>query len=138
LRLVSFENEGQVQAGVLFGEEIAPLATLNSHAATMREALAALEREGPSTLAERAGETERRLRLTSIRLKPPVTDPEKIIRLGLNYRDHAAEIGQEPPAAPLWFAKLVNSLIGSGVPAMGMRAGTTRVTLTGSTASARA
>jgi 2-keto-4-pentenoate hydratase/2-oxohepta-3-ene-1,7-dioic acid hydratase in catechol pathway len=111
---VSFQDDGAVQAGVLLGEEIAPLATLGSSAATMREVLALLEREGPSTLAEQAAETEQRLRLTSVRLKPPVPDPEKIICLGLNFSDHAAEIGQEPPAAPLWFAKFANSLIGSG------------------------
>jgi 2-keto-4-pentenoate hydratase/2-oxohepta-3-ene-1,7-dioic acid hydratase in catechol pathway len=45
---------------------------------------------------------------------PPRPDPEKIICLGLNYRDHAAELGQEPPAAPLWFGKFANSLIASG------------------------
>ena len=53
-------------------------------------------------------------RWQSVRLLAPVPDPEKIICLGLNYRDHAAETGQEPPAAPLWFAKFANSLIGSG------------------------
>ena len=49
-----------------------------------------------------------------MRLLAPVPDPEKIICLGLNYRDHAAETGQEIPAAPMWFAKFANSLIGSG------------------------
>ena len=44
----------------------------------------------------------------------PVPDPQKIVCLGLNYRDHAAETGQEIPAAPMWFAKFANSLIGSG------------------------
>jgi 2-keto-4-pentenoate hydratase/2-oxohepta-3-ene-1,7-dioic acid hydratase in catechol pathway len=110
---VSFENAGRIQAGVLFGEEIAPLATRNSPTPTMREVLAALEREGSPTLAEQAAETEERLRLGSVRLEAPVPDPEKIICLGLNYRDHAAELGQNPPVAPLWFAKFANSLIGS-------------------------
>jgi 2-keto-4-pentenoate hydratase/2-oxohepta-3-ene-1,7-dioic acid hydratase in catechol pathway len=112
--MVSFEADGSVQAGVLLGDEIAPLASLNSSDSAMREALAVLDREGPAALAERAAEAERRLALTAARLKPPVIDPEKIICLGLNYSDHATEIGQEPPAAPLWFAKFANSLIGSG------------------------
>jgi acylpyruvate hydrolase len=34
--------------------------------------------------------------------------------MGLNYRDHAAETGQEIPDAPMWFAKFANSLTGSG------------------------
>jgi 2-keto-4-pentenoate hydratase/2-oxohepta-3-ene-1,7-dioic acid hydratase in catechol pathway len=110
---VSFQDDGAAQAGVLLGEEIVPLASLDSPAATMRGVLAALDRGGLSALAEQAAETERRLHITSVRLNAPVPDPEKIICLGLNFRDHAAEIGQEPPAAPLWFAKFANSLIGS-------------------------
>jgi 2-keto-4-pentenoate hydratase/2-oxohepta-3-ene-1,7-dioic acid hydratase in catechol pathway len=34
--------------------------------------------------------------------------------MGLNYRDHAEETGQEIPQAPMWFAKFANSLCGSG------------------------
>jgi 2-keto-4-pentenoate hydratase/2-oxohepta-3-ene-1,7-dioic acid hydratase in catechol pathway len=48
----------------------------------------------------------------SVRLGPPVPDPQKIICLGLNYRDHAEEAGIEPPSAPMFFAKFANSLIG--------------------------
>src|SRR5262249_45135050 len=33
----------------------------------------------------------------AVRLKAPVPDPPKIICLGLNYRDHAAESGAEVP-----------------------------------------
>jgi acylpyruvate hydrolase len=43
-----------------------------------------------------------------------VTDPQKIVCLGLNYRDHAEETGQEIPRNPMWFAKFANSLNGSG------------------------
>ena len=44
----------------------------------------------------------------------PIPDPEKIICLGLNYRDHAEEAHQEIPNAPMWFAKFANSLVGHG------------------------
>jgi len=65
-------------------------------------------------LGERAERTAHKIPLAQVSLRAPVPDPEKIICLGLNYADHAAETGQEPPAAPLWFAKFANSLIGSG------------------------
>ena len=45
-------------------------------------------------------------------LGPPVPDPPKIVCLGLNYRDHAAEAGLAAPAAPMFFAKWANSLVG--------------------------
>jgi len=58
----------------------------------------------------------------AVRLLPPVPDPQKIICMGLNYRDHAAEAGQEIPANPLWFAKFANSLAGDGEPVVLPRA----------------
>jgi 2-keto-4-pentenoate hydratase/2-oxohepta-3-ene-1,7-dioic acid hydratase in catechol pathway len=40
--------------------------------------------------------------------------PGKIVCVGLNYRDHAAEARLELPKAPLLFAKWANTLIGDG------------------------
>jgi 2-keto-4-pentenoate hydratase/2-oxohepta-3-ene-1,7-dioic acid hydratase in catechol pathway len=42
--------------------------------------------------------------------------PGKIVCVGLNYRDHAAEGGQDLPKAPLLFAKWPNTLVGHGDP----------------------
>jgi 2-keto-4-pentenoate hydratase/2-oxohepta-3-ene-1,7-dioic acid hydratase in catechol pathway len=43
---------------------------------------------------------------------PPVLMPSKIIAIGLNYMDHAAEGNVEIPKTPLIFTKFSNSLIG--------------------------
>jgi 2-keto-4-pentenoate hydratase/2-oxohepta-3-ene-1,7-dioic acid hydratase in catechol pathway len=45
-----------------------------------------------------------------------ITRPGKIVCVGLNYRDHAEEGGQDLPKAPLLFAKWPNTLIGDGEP----------------------
>jgi 2,4-didehydro-3-deoxy-L-rhamnonate hydrolase len=42
--------------------------------------------------------------------------PQKIVCVGLNYRDHAEEQGVELPERPLLFAKWPNTLIASGEP----------------------
>jgi 2-keto-4-pentenoate hydratase/2-oxohepta-3-ene-1,7-dioic acid hydratase in catechol pathway len=42
--------------------------------------------------------------------------PGKIVGVGLNYRDHAAEVGEPVPASPLLFAKPSSSVIGPGEP----------------------
>jgi 2-keto-4-pentenoate hydratase/2-oxohepta-3-ene-1,7-dioic acid hydratase in catechol pathway len=42
--------------------------------------------------------------------------PQKIVCVGLNYRDHAEEQGVELPERPLLFAKWPNTLIGPGEP----------------------
>lgn len=43
-----------------------------------------------------------------------IPDPQKIICLGLNYRDHAIESGMEIPAEPVLFSKYPSALIGHG------------------------
>jgi 2-keto-4-pentenoate hydratase/2-oxohepta-3-ene-1,7-dioic acid hydratase in catechol pathway len=48
-----------------------------------------------------------------VRLKPPVT-PSKIVCVGRNYAEHAAELGNEIPKSPLLFLKAPSSLIGEG------------------------
>jgi 2,4-didehydro-3-deoxy-L-rhamnonate hydrolase len=46
----------------------------------------------------------------------PIKRPQKIVCVGLNYRDHAAEQGVPLPERPLLFAKWPNTLIGPGDP----------------------
>ncbi|MER3410747.1 MAG: fumarylacetoacetate hydrolase [Thermoleophilia bacterium] len=46
----------------------------------------------------------------------PIDRPQKIICIGLNYRDHAEEQGVALPERPLLFAKWPNTLIGPGQP----------------------
>ena len=46
-----------------------------------------------------------------VRLVAPVT-PTKIVCVGRNYREHAAELGNEMPTEPLLFLKPPSSLIG--------------------------
>ena len=49
-----------------------------------------------------------------LQLRPPVPTPEKIICIGLNYADHAAESGAEIPREPVVFNKFPTSLRGPG------------------------
>ncbi len=44
----------------------------------------------------------------------PITRPGKIVCVGLNYKDHAAEQGVDLPEAPLFFAKYTTAMIGPG------------------------
>jgi 2-keto-4-pentenoate hydratase/2-oxohepta-3-ene-1,7-dioic acid hydratase in catechol pathway len=49
-----------------------------------------------------------------VTLLPPLTWPGKIICIGLNYRSHAEEQDEEPPATPTFFAKFANALAPPG------------------------
>jgi 2-keto-4-pentenoate hydratase/2-oxohepta-3-ene-1,7-dioic acid hydratase in catechol pathway len=52
------------------------------------------------------------LRETNLRMGAPVFKPEKIICIGLNYRNHARESGMEVPKEPIIFMKAPNTLVG--------------------------
>lgn len=52
----------------------------------------------------------------SVRLGPPIRRPSKIVCIGLNFRDHAAESKLEPPKEPVIFFKSTSSLVGPNDP----------------------
>lgn len=54
--------------------------------------------------------------LETVELLPPIPRPDKIICIGLNYADHSAESGFEPPTYPTVFARFANSLVAHGAP----------------------
>lgn len=66
----------------------------------LRPALGALAGEAPDH------------ELADVVLMAPIPRPGKILALGLNYRDHAAEAGMELPQIQTWFAKLPTSVTG--------------------------
>jgi 2-keto-4-pentenoate hydratase/2-oxohepta-3-ene-1,7-dioic acid hydratase in catechol pathway len=46
------------------------------------------------------------------RFGPPVRRPGKVVCIGLNYHDHAAETGQATPAEPVVFLKASDTVVG--------------------------
>jgi 2-keto-4-pentenoate hydratase/2-oxohepta-3-ene-1,7-dioic acid hydratase in catechol pathway len=53
-----------------------------------------------------------RYEAATTRMLPPIPDPPKIVCLGLNYRDHAAESGAPIPKDPVLFSKYATALLG--------------------------
>lgn len=51
--------------------------------------------------------------LTEVKLLAPCL-PSKIVAIGVNYKDHAAEMGRELPKTPMFFYKPSTSVIGPG------------------------
>ena len=54
--------------------------------------------------------------LGKVTLLPPLSNPEKIICIGLNYKDHSAESGFKQPEYPTVFGRFNSSLIAHGAP----------------------
>ena len=64
----------------------------------------------------------RRIDRGSVVLLPPLRHPEKVICVGLNYREHSAESGFKQPDYPTLFGRFNSSLIGDGAPIVRPRA----------------
>jgi acylpyruvate hydrolase len=102
MRLVSYRNGEKLRCAIADGDDLVDAGP------SARDAIAL----GLETLAAIAAAGKTRRPRAGVRLGPPVWDPEKIICLGLNYRDHAEEAGLQPPPTPMFFAKYANSLTG--------------------------
>ena len=51
-----------------------------------------------------------------VEIHAPIRRPDKIICVGLNYRDHCREQGVDPPAYPMMFSKFANTVSNPGAP----------------------
>jgi 2-keto-4-pentenoate hydratase/2-oxohepta-3-ene-1,7-dioic acid hydratase in catechol pathway len=106
MRLVSYRSERGVRTGVLRDDSVVDVwGELGGDGSSVRELLVSGRLADAAEIS--GGEP---LPLAQVELLPPVTDPEKIICIGLNYRAHAAEAGIEPPNVPTFFAKFRNAL----------------------------
>jgi 2-keto-4-pentenoate hydratase/2-oxohepta-3-ene-1,7-dioic acid hydratase in catechol pathway len=111
MKLVTFELEGKQSIGAMIGDQIADLSQAG-FSGTLRDLIAA----GPDALQKvadaLAAGTCPLVDLKAVKLLAPVTNPSKIIAIGLNYRDHALEQNVPLPKAPLIFAKFPSSVNG--------------------------
>ena len=118
MRLISFRtSDGHDALGVVAGSSWIPAAALLPAGPATMEALL----RGPSGVLDdlrRAADPDRIGRegrpLDEAALVAPVPRPGKVVAIGRNYKDHAAESGSEPPASPLIFSKWPSSVIGPG------------------------
>jgi 2,4-didehydro-3-deoxy-L-rhamnonate hydrolase len=112
MRLVSFGERGAERAGVLRADRIVPVQDLHpSLPVSVRGLLAGDHLPNLARLV--AGFAGTGIAAASVRLGPPVTDPQKIICIGLNYKDHAKEQDKPFPDQPLLFCKTANTLAGA-------------------------
>jgi 2-keto-4-pentenoate hydratase/2-oxohepta-3-ene-1,7-dioic acid hydratase in catechol pathway len=119
MKLVSFGPIGNEKPGVIHGDQVIDLRGVDpSLPPTIRRII---EAEKIPRIVDILNNTStldaKHLHpVSGIRLGPPVTNPSKIVCLGLNYKDHAAEQKREVPEQPLLFAKAPSCLIGLGDP----------------------
>jgi 2-keto-4-pentenoate hydratase/2-oxohepta-3-ene-1,7-dioic acid hydratase in catechol pathway len=120
MKLVSYDCEGSWRPGIAIGSTVFDVATLLGNQDAVRSTRALLEQFGDAlpqlslrlteaaALSPKAAAGEQ----GNLRLGPPVTDPLKVLCIGLNYNDHVAETGRALPTHPDIFPKFASTLIG--------------------------
>jgi 2-keto-4-pentenoate hydratase/2-oxohepta-3-ene-1,7-dioic acid hydratase in catechol pathway len=114
VRLVSYDAGDGTRAGVLEGERVVDVWALlgEPHRGGLRELIGAGRVDD---LRGRLGDTGAPSHPRSaVSLLPPISDPEKIVCIGLNYGKHAAEGGMDVPESPTIFGKYRNALAAPG------------------------
>lgn len=115
MRLLAFRDDttGQSALGARDGDTV-----INLTAEGLPQTLDALLLQGSDGLdrarAILAGQPRHRIPLDRITWLPPLQNPSKAFGIGLNYRDHAAEIGAAPPAHPVIFQRFPSSWVAHG------------------------
>ncbi len=118
MRLITFMSRGEVALpGVVAGDKVYSLQpagfsnTLQVIAggAAARDAIRAYLQAAPPAAAKD---------LSAVVLLAPIPRPPKVICVGLNYRDHAAEAKMEVPSVPTIFSKFSNAVTGPSAPVL--------------------
>jgi hypothetical protein len=110
MRLASFAHGRGEGFGVVAADHVVDL---SGDVPTLRAALAAWGLEG---LRERARAGGRPVPLGEITWRQPITDPDKILCVGLNYHAHAKEAKMPVPERPSIFVRFASSQVGHQVP----------------------
>jgi 2-keto-4-pentenoate hydratase/2-oxohepta-3-ene-1,7-dioic acid hydratase in catechol pathway len=115
LRFVTLYNQGYAEPGIAAGEEIFGLrgAGFPDLLSVITGGEDAFDRVARWVYHPPGGE---RFDPAKVRLMAPIPRPPKIICIGLNYSDHAAEGRNPVPEVPPVFAKFATALIGHGQP----------------------
>src|SRR6266404_5224123 len=116
MRVVRYDRQGKARLGIREGSEVVDL----SHAdRELPNDVADLLRSGPDAqdaLISAARSSRTRLPIADLKMLPPAVSCGKIICLGLNYFDHAAEGGAKPRYYLLIFLRVAISLVCQNSP----------------------
>lgn len=109
MKLASFQSESGIRTAGLRGNDYVDLNATDPSLPTSMKSLLAADPSQSAKIAQ-AIQNGQPLDAAEMHLLAPVPDPEKIICIGLNYADHAAESGAEVPSQPVVFNKFPSAI----------------------------
>jgi 2-keto-4-pentenoate hydratase/2-oxohepta-3-ene-1,7-dioic acid hydratase in catechol pathway len=112
MQLLTYEIDGQSRLGARSGSFVYDLNVLNpdipSDMLSFLAGGSSMMNAARSILNAGQGGID----IETIRMLAPISNPEKVICIGLNYADHAEESGMAVPSEPVVFSKFASSIIG--------------------------
>jgi 2-keto-4-pentenoate hydratase/2-oxohepta-3-ene-1,7-dioic acid hydratase in catechol pathway len=119
MRLVTCRIDGEPRAAALVGEPgNERVVDLHAADADLPTDVLGLIQGGPTLLDRARGVMARNAGapLSEVALLAPIPRPPKIVCIGVNYADHAAEAGRALPRWPSVFLKAPSCIVGPGDP----------------------
>lgn len=107
MKLIRFGEAGKEKPGIIINEKYFDV---SSYIPDYDEKFFA--EDGLTLLKKIIGEAEMKPLTKEVRLGPPVARPSKIVCVGLNYSDHAAESKMQVPPEPPLFLKSTSAIMG--------------------------
>jgi len=112
LKLASYERDGEISFGLAVDGGLIDLPGRSGRSPDLAQALA----EGDVAELASFGHDKPEFSFESVKFLPVVPRPRKIICVGLNYREHAAETGKDLPSYPTLFVRFADSVVGHREP----------------------
>jgi 2-keto-4-pentenoate hydratase/2-oxohepta-3-ene-1,7-dioic acid hydratase in catechol pathway len=112
MKLVTFTHEGRTRLGAVEADAVVDFA---AHGRGLPDDMLTFLAQGEAafnTAREVCASGTGRLALRDVSLEAPIRRPPKILAVGLNYRDHAAEGGFDIPTVPMIFNKQSTAVTG--------------------------
>ena len=109
MRVASFEIDGQPSFGIVTDDGVIDVKRRAPSIPSLRDALRS---DGGVEQIRRFTGEQPDAGLSDIVFLPVIPNPEKVICVGLNYRDHAAEIGVGIPERPTLFVRYPDAQVG--------------------------
>lgn len=111
MKLAMLETSAGMTVVAVIGDKLVDLCAADPTLPRCLKSLLALS-DGLTKAAAAAKTGEAAGKFVAGRLRAPIRKPDKVVCIGLNYRDHAAESGMAPPPEPVVFSKFSSAVVG--------------------------
>lgn len=114
MKLLSFKAGGRETFGAVVGDKVVDLG--RKYEGLFPDLVSVLKAGALAEVEAAIEGAQGDYALSEIEFRPVIPNPPKIICIGVNYETHRKEIGRDPSARPMVFARFPASQVGHGEP----------------------